>query len=68
VVNPADVEFVENLLLQGKDDLTGAGVLLRSAMNALSEANKEQINRAERRRQASTRPAGSKGTARLATR
>ncbi len=68
VVEPDDIVFIENLLLQGKTDLTGAGVLLKSAMDALSEANQEQINRADRRRQAKSKPAGSKGTARLATR
>lgn len=67
IVNPNDVAFVEDLLLENKTDLTGAGVLLKKAMDALSAANEDQINRAERRR-AGKRPAGSKGTAKLATR
>lgn len=66
IVDPEDVVFVENLLLQGKTDLTGAGVLLREAMDALQAANADAINREERRRQNRTK--GSRGTARLATR
>lgn len=67
VVNQADIVFIEDLLLEGKTDLTGAGVLLKQAMDALSAANEEQISRAERRRKSKTRTAGSKGTAKLAT-
>jgi hypothetical protein len=67
VVDPADVVFLENLLLQGKTDLAGAGVLLREAMQALQTANEEALNREERRKQQRNQPKGSRGTARLAT-
>lgn len=49
IVDRADIEFLEDLLLEREVDLAEAGTLLKQAFDRLGEANDEAKNRADRR-------------------
>lgn len=65
IVDPDDVEFLEDLLLTRRAKIEDTLPLLRESMAALDRANADNANRAERRKAA--RSSGRVGRAALAT-
>jgi hypothetical protein len=65
VVNPDDVEYLEDLLLTRQAKIEDTLPLLRESLQALERANVDNGNRADRRK--ATKSAGRSGRAALAT-
>jgi hypothetical protein len=65
IIDPEDIEFIEDLLLERKATLESTLPLLQESLRALELANAENGNRAERREAA--RSSGRTGRATLAT-
>lgn len=65
VVNPDDIEFIEDLLLTRQANMEDTLPLLRESLEALKRVNAAKGNRAERR--SAAKSAGKSGTAALDT-
>jgi len=66
IVNPEDIDFIEDLVLGGEVKIVETLPILHKAMNKLKEANQDAGNRAARRQQG-RRSSGTSGSASLVT-